>query len=94
MVLVKDDGQWYRGRCIDYSEDTRFEIFLVDFGYTVTKRLKDLREMKEDFTYLPFQVDLGFVEIVCFLFLLGGGVRFTRLSTETECVVDLDEVVF
>ena len=56
VVLVKEKQDWFRGLCKDGDADNEFDIFLVDFGYSVTKKLTDIRQIKEDFLKVPFQV--------------------------------------
>ena len=70
IVLVKNDSKWYRGRCVGYTDNECVEIFLVDIGYMVIRKLKDLKVMNEQFTYLPFQVNLNFnLGLLFFLWL-------------------------
>ncbi|KAJ3646936.1 hypothetical protein Zmor_024493 [Zophobas morio] len=55
LVLVKDDTEWCRGRCVKCVNVDEVEVFLVDFGYTIVRPLGDLRRMKEAFLNIPFQ---------------------------------------
>jgi hypothetical protein len=55
IVLVKEGLEWHRGSCVGYTDDDNIEVFLVDYGYKKRTKLKNLRQMKEDYLYLPFQ---------------------------------------
>lgn len=55
LLLVKHNKEWLRGECVGYTENNEIEVFLIDFGETILKKLKYLRQMKEDLLYVPFQ---------------------------------------
>ncbi|EFA08728.1 hypothetical protein TcasGA2_TC006403 [Tribolium castaneum] len=55
VVLIKENSEWFRGICVGLAENDKIEVFFVDFGYKREKKLKDLRQMKEDLLYVPFQ---------------------------------------
>ncbi|XP_044252636.1 uncharacterized protein LOC123003733 [Tribolium madens] len=55
VVLVKENSEWFRGICVGFCENDIIEVFFVDFGCKREKKLKDLRQMKEDLLYVPFQ---------------------------------------
>lgn len=59
LVLVKHNSEWHRGRCVEY-EKRKFIIFFIDYGFKLKKKLSDLRQICEDFLYLPPQVIMLF----------------------------------
>ena len=53
MALV--NGRWHRAQIMGLSEDHNADIKLMDEGGYVTVHTNDLRQIREDFLYLPFQ---------------------------------------
>lgn len=56
IMLVKDESEWFRGRCVEIIGNDMIEAFFVDFGYSKVKKMKDLRCIPDDFLHVPFQV--------------------------------------
>ena len=72
LVLVKDDTEWCRGRCVKCVNVDEVEVFLVDFGYTIVRQLGDLRRMKEAFLNIPFQVKYVYSVLTSYLCVILG----------------------
>jgi hypothetical protein len=79
IVLVKEGLEWHRGSCVGYTDDDNIEVFLVDYGYKKRTKLKNLRQMKEDYLYLPFQVGSAYGLEIFYLSLL--------LFQAVECIL-------
>lgn len=56
LCVAPKDGRWHRAQIMEFGEGgVNCEVRLMDVGGYATVEVSTLRQIREDFLYLPFQ---------------------------------------